>query len=120
MKGTEYQEQCKVFEWSKLLESKYPMLKFLHSTQNGMRTNLLTAVNAKRAGMKRGVLDIDLPYNNGKYYGLHIELKVGKNKPTSEQKAFIEWLNKNGRYAVVCYGFKEAAGVIEKYVKNEI
>ena len=52
--------------------------------------DIRTAANLKKEGVKRGVPDICLPVSRGKYHGLYIEMKAGKNKPSKEQK---EWIN---------------------------
>ncbi len=49
------------------------------------------------------------------YHGLYIELKVGKNKPTVAQEAWIALLNRNGYLARVVYGADEAIKLIEDY-----
>lgn len=63
MQHIEYEEQKKIFQWARLCERQYPMLKFLNSSQNGVRiTNIREATRAKASGMKKGYPDIFLPY----------------------------------------------------------
>lgn len=45
-----------------------------------------------------------------------IELKAGKNKATKNQEKWQVFLNDQGYYAVICYGWREAAKVIEEYL----
>lgn len=116
LKTSEFQEQCFLFKWALSATKTYPQLKYLHSSQNGMTTSVVHAVNAKRAGMKRGVPDISLPYNNGKFSSLFIEMKNGKNKLTKEQEDFFEFLGKQGFKCVVCYSAKDAIKEIIDYV----
>ena len=68
----------------------------------------------------KGVPDILIfePSDNGKYYGLMIELKVGYNKPTKEQKEWIVKLNVRVYKAVICYKLEEVIEIIKTY-KNE-
>lgn len=119
----EHVEQVKVFDWARLYESKYKCLKYLNSSQNGVRiTNIRGAVRAKKAGMRAGFPDIFLPYPTQLYAGLFIELKrpiiKGQSKPvvSKEQKEWIEYLNSVGYKAVVCYGANEAIQTICDYL----
>ena len=72
----------------------------------------------KREGVKAGVSDVFLPVARGKYHGLYIELKVGENKTSSDQKWWIAQTTKQGYCSTVCYGWVEAKGVIEKYLEG--
>jgi hypothetical protein len=119
-KISEHDEQVLVFEWAKLSTGKYPFLGYMFGTLNGVKLSIGQAVKAKRSGNTKGVPDIILPYPNGKYYGLYIELKVGKNKPSKEQKEYIEYLNSVGYFADVRYGSTEAIDLIKDYIQGLI
>ena len=123
MKQVEYLEQVKLFEWARLYTSKHNCLKWLNSSQNGVRiTNYMGAVRAKKAGMSKGFPDIFLPYPTQSYAGLFIELKrpiiKGQSKPivSKEQKEWLEYLNSVNYKAVVCYGANEAIQTICDYI----
>ena len=116
--SSESQEQKALFQWAGLAEQKYPELKLLHHIPNGGIRDIRTAANLKKEGVKRGVPDICLPVSRGKYHGLYIEMKVGKNKPSKEQKEWINSLQEEGYVACVCYGWLEAREVIEKYLSE--
>ena len=113
----EYDEQKVIFEWAFLQQTRYPELKYMHASLSGVKLPIGLAMKCKRAGMKRGVPDIDLPAKRGEYSGLNIELKIGKNKPSKEQIETIEFLNSQGRYACVCYGAREAIDKIIWYLE---
>ena len=83
---------------------------------NGGKRDKRTAVALKRQGVKAGVPDICLPVARNGYHGLYIELKAGKNKATKNQEKWQVFLNDQGYYAVICYGWREAAKVIEEYL----
>ena len=70
----------------------------------------------------KGVPDILIfePSNNDKYNGLMVELKVGYNKPTKEQKEWIEYLNEQGYCARVTKGLDETIEVIDNYFNKTI
>lgn len=117
--NSEHDEQVTIFSWAALQEKRYPQLKFMFSTLNGVRLTIGQARKAKSSGNKRGVPDIVLPVKNDSYNGLWIELKVGKNRPSKEQKEYISFLNNQGYYAKVVYGASSAIKLIIKYLKNE-
>lgn len=117
MKQTEHLEQCTVFEWARMSVKKYPPLKYMYGTLNGVKLNMGQAVKAKRAGNRRGVPDIVLPFPNKGFHGLYIELKINGNKPSKEQKEYIEYLTIVGYKAEVAYGSVEAIDHITDYME---
>ena len=67
--------------------------------------------------MRSGVPDICLPAPRGKYHGLYIEMKVGRNKPTPEQEDFLTYLAVAGYKSLACWGEKSTIRAIESYLK---
>ena len=121
----EYNEQVRVFEWAKVYEKKYPCLKYLNASQNGLMANTKAmAVRAKKSGLKKGYPDLFLPYpKHDKYYsGLFIELKRNlflkekKVYPSKEQREWLNYLNSVGYKAIVCYGADQAIQAIKEYL----
>ena len=107
-------EQAKLFKWVEFTAHYRPELLLLFHVPNGGSRNKAEAANLKRQGVRPGVPDLCFPVARGKYHGLYIELKAGKNKPTEHQRKWITALRAQ-RYAVaVCYGWEEAARVLEK------
>ena len=74
-------------------------------------------IKAKATGYKRGFPDLFLYEPRGDYHGLAIELKVGYNKPTNEQLAWIEELNERGYKATVSNGLESTIKIINKYLE---
>lgn len=111
-------EQICLFRWAAYSSGAMPELKLLYHVPNGGKRDIVTAKKLKAEGVKAGVPDICLPVARGKYHGLYIELKVGKNKTTENQDMWLEALNKNGYYTNVCYGWEEASKVITDYLKE--
>lgn len=111
-------EQICLFRWATYSSGAMPELKLLYHVPNGGKRDIATAKKLKAEGVKAGVPDICLPVARGKYHGLYIELKVGKNKTTENQDMWLEALNKNGYYTNVCYGWEEASKVITDYLKE--
>jgi len=117
---SEYHEQVAIFEWAELQQGKWPELALLNGSLNGVKLTIGQAVKAKKAGMKRGYPDMFLPVARREWHGLFIELKVGKNKASPEQKTWIEALQGQGYCAVICYGANEAIEVIRSYLEHAI
>lgn len=73
----------------------------------------------KRMGMSKGFPDLVIPLPCGAYHGLYIELKVGNNKTTAEQKRWLTNLSANGYASTACWGVDEAINTISRYLKGE-
>lgn len=101
------------------MSRRYPQLSLLYHIPNGGARSKGTAGRLKAEGVKSGVPDICLPVAKGKYHGLYVEMKVGKNKPTANQVKWIESLLSEGYQAKVCYGWQEAVRVIEDYLTEK-
>lgn len=113
----EAMEQETLFNWAAFVRGKYPEIDLLYHIPNGGSRNKLEAANLKRQGVKAGVPDLCLPVPAGKFHGLYIELKAGKNKASQNQNNWITLLRYQGYAAEVCVGWREAAEVIEKYLQ---
>ena len=116
--GTESAEQMALFRWATLQSGKHPELNAMYHIPNGGMRHKATAARLKAEGLKAGVPDICLPVPMGKYAGLYVELKVGKNKPTKLQQEWLDTLASYGHKAVVCYGWEDAMKVILDYIKG--
>lgn len=117
-----------IFIWAALNVGRYPCLRWMHSIPNGGSRNLAEASKFKATGLKKGIVDIFLPYprltHAGFYSGLYIELKVEKRRNqknggcSDDQLEFIDYANKVGYKALVCYGWQEAVKAIEDYLNE--
>ena len=116
---SEAQEQAALFQWAMLARQKYKELALMYHVPNGGRRDSKEAVSLKRQGVKAGVPDICLPVGKGGYFGLYIELKVGKNKTSHIQDLWIEGLQSMNYKVEVCYGWLKARDVIEEYLNLE-
>lgn len=116
---TELQHQQAVIKWSQQpsIRAKYPQLKLLYHIGNERKCSKIQGAQLKRAGVKKGVLDLHLPVARGKYHSLYIELKREGEKTTSEQNWWIEELSKEGNFCEVCHGWESAVRVIEWYLQ---
>ena len=82
---------------------------------NGGSRNAREAAILKAQGVRAGVPDLCFPAARHGYNGLFVELKVGKNKPTPQQREWLKLLNQNGYHAVAACGFDQARAVIDAY-----
>jgi hypothetical protein len=116
--ATESQEQQALFTWKEYNEAIIPELSMMFHIPNGGKRDIVTATHLKAQGVQAGVPDISLPVPRAGYHGLFIELKVGSNTPSENQKKWIGMLRNQGYCVEVCYGWVEAAAVIKDYLKG--
>lgn len=95
----------------------YPDLEEdFHHFANERKCSVFEGRKLKRMGVKKGVLDFHLAIPCNGYYGLWLELKVGKGKLTPEQINFINRKNSRGYHALAVWGFEAAKIVINEYL----
>lgn len=115
---SEAEEQTALFRWAEdFAKYRYPELALLYHVPNGGSRNAIEAKHLKQQGVKAGVPDICLPVARGKWHGLYIEMKAGRNKTTPTQDEWLENLRAQGYVAEVCYGWKQAAEMLEQYLQ---
>ena len=119
MNKPEYELQKSIFEWAALNKYKYPELKWMHSSLNGIRLTIGQAVKAKKAGMRKGIFDILIPFPFDCSNGLFIECKAGKNKLTDEQLEFKEDAENNGYICGVVRSLQEFIDLINWYFEKD-
>lgn len=123
--ASEHDEQVAIFQWAKTNEGRWPELRWMFAIPNGGARATLTAIKLKAEGVKSGVPDIFLPlpmmgWGEILYSGLWIELKIGSNKPTDNQREWIDGLRKAGYAVALCYGAEEAIRTITSYLRGEL
>ena len=118
--ASEHDEQVAVFQWAKTNEGRWPELRWMFAIPNGGARATLTAIKLKAEGVKSGVPDIFLPAPRNGCPGLWIELKVGKNKATENQTAWMAGLIECGYAVALCYGAEEAIRTITSYLRGEL
>lgn len=116
MKRGEDTEQIKVMRWAAGAECRYPELRWLYHVPNGGSRDSAEAIKLKNMGVKRGVSDLCLPFPHGRYHGLYIEMKYGRNRTTKEQAEFLRDMRDAGHCVAVCHDAQSAAGLIEQYI----
>lgn len=110
-------EQEALFRWAAFVRGRFPEIDLLYHIPNGGSRNRLEAANLKQQGVKSGVPDLCLPVARGKYHGLYIEMKYGKNKTSENQRKWLTALQKQDYAVAVCYGWQEAQELITKYLE---
>ena len=84
---------------------RYPGAEWIFAVPNGDKRNKATAAKLKREGVLAGVWDLFLPVCKEQwdgwakfipYNGLWIEVKAGKDRLSSKQKAFGEYVRSQG------------------------
>jgi len=113
----EFWEQCQLFAWAALNIRKHYELWLLNGSLNGVRLSIGAAVKCKKAGMKKGYPDINLPVARQGFHGLFIELKrVKGSSTTKEQIVWHKLLRDEGYRVEVCKGWHEAKDVLIDYL----
>ena len=88
---------------------------------NGMRSNPTAVKNAKLAGLKPGVPDVmiyerwksaDITTVAADRFGVAIELKIGRNKVTKDQCAWLDALEQRGWKVATCRTLAEVQHVL--------
>lgn len=116
-KQSEHDHQVNYFKWVDIKLKSDERYLNIYAVPNGGLRNIRVAVKLKKEGVRSGVLDINIDWPSGGFNGLRIEMKVGRNKPTDNQKEWIKRYNRAGFKTEVCYSFDEAIKVTENYFK---
>lgn len=129
--GSEDGEQMAIFAWAASMCGQYPQLQWMHAIPNGGSRHVAEATKMVAGGLRKGVLDIFLPWPKEYhldtwYHGLYIEMKIEKRRKeksgglTDEQIEFIEYAESAGYICKVCYSWIEAKDVILNYLEGKL
>ena len=111
-----------LIRWRDLHARRYPQLALLFAIPNGGKRNAREGARMKGMGVKAGVSDYLLPVPAGpfeqppQHYGLWLELKQGKGKPTVAQAEWLTAMIGQGYAAEVAHGWVNAARKICDYL----
>lgn len=110
MRPTETGEQEVVVQFCELMH-----IPVVHIPNEGKRSAAYAA-QMKCMGLAKGFPDLFIPVAVSGFHGLFIELKRDrKSKPTEQQRAWVEYLNRAGYRAAVCHGADAAIEEIKNY-----
>jgi hypothetical protein len=87
---------------------------------NERNTTKLRGAMLKAQGVKSGVPDILIFEPRGKNIGLAIELKVGHNKPTRNQREWLVNLSLRGWKCIWSNSIEEVIETIDNYLYQQI
>jgi hypothetical protein len=99
------------------IKYNYPSTLYTHVSNEGKRTPF-EQYKMKFLGSKAGLPDIMIFTPNKEYNGLAIELKVGYNKPTNNQKYWLDQLQKNNWRSCWYNNYEDVINEINNYLKN--
>ena len=97
----------------------YPGVLIQHTPNEGRRTKF-EQFKMKYLGTKRGTPDVLIFSPSKQFSGLAIELKVGYNKPTPDQKEWLKHLLKCNWHTVWHNTFDDCKLTIDNYFKNNL
>lgn len=118
--ASEHQLQASIISWWAHTHNLYALPEFaLLAIPNGGARDAITGSRLKAEGVRPGVPDLLLAKPVGPYTGLWVELKVGYNKPSDAQFAFIAYLESVGYKASVHWDADSAIKAIEDYLRDE-
>lgn len=109
--------QAEVIAWAD--NQDHPALRWLFHPANGEYRTMATAARLKKMGVRPGVPDLWLPWWDGLYCGVVIEMKRQPNKPSAEQLEWLEHLRQNRWRCEVCYSAQAAIDVLREYLDIE-
>ena len=115
-------DQIALFQWRRLMVPKYPELRWLHASLNGVPLSPALAVKMRALGMTAGIADVFLPVARGGYLGLYIEMKRAKGVPSDlsdDQRDFLRFAAGQGYRAEWCKGWEAAKNLILDYLEGE-
>lgn len=117
---SEHDEQCAFIDWLDWEAQRNPKLEAVYATPNAAKRSWALARYLRNEGLRSGVPDVCIAVPAGDYHALYIEMKVGRNKPTPEQKRWLGRLFANGNACRVCYSASEAIETVKLYLRGEI
>jgi len=115
----EHAEQSWLMQWCHAQSAAMPSLKLLYAIPNGNLRHPRVAAKLKAEGVSPGVPDLCLPVARGAYHGLYIEMKRRKGGVVSpHQRAWMDFLRREGYRAEVCAGWEVARDVLVEYLRS--
>ena len=127
--GTSERSQQRAFlQWCALNTHKYSCLRWMYHIMNSAvvgkdpKDRAIRGAMMVADGVRKGVVDLCLPFPSSGYHGLYIEFKApGKLKTTTiEQKEFLAFVNANGSVGVVMDSWEKARDLTVDYLENRL
>ena len=119
-RGESYSEHDLQCECVQSFRTKYPQFSLLlFAIPNGGQRHLSVAAKLKAEGVLSGVPDLFLAFPSGEYHGLWLELKVGKNTLTDNQKMMFGRLSEQKYKCVEIRSIEDFSSEVEEYLKTD-
>ena len=115
----EHTEQAAFVSWCAYQTGTYPELARIFAIPNGGHRHKAVAGRMKAEGVRAGVPDLMLPVARGGYHGLWMELKIKPNKVSEAQAEWLEWLDRQGYAASLCWSAEELIDTVTWYLELE-
>ena len=111
--------QCAVIQACRMLEGRYPEVRYLLAIPNGGHRYPAVAAKLKAEGVRSGVPDLlaPLPIPGGPA-GLWIEMKSPGGVVSQNQQDYLRFLQEVGFKTEVCYSAQDAVDAIRNYLEN--
>lgn len=100
--------------WYRLAHRNGPLLFHI---PNGGKRNAREAAYFKAEGVVSGVPDLFLAAGRHGFNGMFIEMKVGRNGESANQKEVRKMLEESGYYCTICRSLDEFMHTVEHYLK---
>lgn len=113
--ATEQQIHIAIADWVRWNEKKYPPLRLMFHSPNGGLRSKREASTFQKMLVRAGIPDLCMPWSNGKFKGLAIEVKTLKGVLSNHQKNYIRILREAGWFVEVCRSPDEAIRTMERY-----
>lgn len=113
---SEHAEQSALHQWLALMGIRHIAIPNGMPLFGNARMRSAVINRMKAEGMSKGAPDLIIPYARGGWFGLYLELKVGANKPTPEQAAWLDFLVSQGYCALAVWGFEQAQKEVQDYM----
>jgi hypothetical protein len=96
-----------------------PRWRFCFHCPNGGDRDVRVAAKLKTEGVRSGVPDLLWLLPACGFYGLAMELKIGKNKCSPAQSEWLQWLSDRNFFTCVVYDDPgEAIGILSRYLEG--
>lgn len=124
---TEDELQESIIQWrNEIGVHKWAELRWLHHAANGGKIAgrnkaeiLRNGAKRKRLGVVAGIPDLFLPYDNGLYSGLYIELKTATGRLSPEQLDFRDFAMKSGFIWMCLRSLEDVISAIESFMEHK-
>lgn len=116
-KSHEHDMQKSIFKY---IEKVLPDLRpFIFAIPNGGKRNVIVAKKLKAEGVTSGVWDIFVSIPNLVKHGLYVEIKVGSNGLTENQKYFRKNIERLGYVFGIAKCIDDFNAILENYFELE-